>query len=121
LARWMARATETERRRLTEWTANWSWVPHDLDPDLLRFANDLGIDTWDAELEPIKHELRAGFLDELKNVRGEGDEATASVPAASPGSAPAATPSPVPVPAPSPAPTPGPPRHGENGSTPAVG
>lgn len=75
VARWMARATETERRRLTEWTANWSWVPHDLDPDLLRFANDLGIDTWDAELEPIKHELRAGFLDELKKFRGEGADA----------------------------------------------
>jgi uncharacterized LabA/DUF88 family protein len=69
VARWMARATEGERRRLTEWTASWSWVPHDLDPDLLRFANDLGIDTWDAELEPIKHELRAGFLDELKKLR----------------------------------------------------
>jgi uncharacterized LabA/DUF88 family protein len=69
VARWMARATESERRRLTEWTASWSWVPHDLDPDLLRFANDLGIDTWDAELEPIKHELRAGFLDELKKLR----------------------------------------------------
>ena len=69
VARWMARATDAERRRLTEWTASWSWVPHDLDPDLLRFANDLGIDTWDAELEPIKHELRAGFLDELKKFR----------------------------------------------------
>jgi uncharacterized LabA/DUF88 family protein len=77
VARWMARATETERRRLTEWTANWSWVPHDLDPDLLRFANDLGIDTWDAELEPIKHELRAGFLDELKKFRTEGSETVA--------------------------------------------
>ena len=67
--RWMARATESERRRLTEWTATWTWVPHDLDPDLLRFANDLGIDTWEAELEPIKHELRAGFLDGLKKWR----------------------------------------------------
>ena len=67
VARWMARATEAERRRLTDWTATWTWVPHDLDPDLLRFANDLGIDTWDAELEPIKHELRAGFLDGLKH------------------------------------------------------
>jgi len=67
--RWMARATEAERRRLTEWTATWTWVPHDLDPDLLRFANDLGIDTWEAELEPIKHELRAGFLDGLKRWR----------------------------------------------------
>ncbi|NUP54096.1 MAG: NYN domain-containing protein [Catenulispora sp.] len=67
--RWMARATDAERRRLTEWTATWTWVPHDLDPDLLRFANDLGIDTWEAELEPIKHELRAGFLDGLKKWR----------------------------------------------------
>jgi uncharacterized LabA/DUF88 family protein len=78
VARWMARATEAERRRLTEWTANWSWVPHDLDPDLLRFANDMGIDTWDAELEPIKHELRAGFLDELKKFRHEGPEGGAA-------------------------------------------
>lgn len=69
VARWMARATEAERRRLTDWTATWTWVPHDLDPDLLRFANDLGIDTWEAELEPIKHELRAGFLDGLKKWR----------------------------------------------------
>ncbi|NUR30583.1 MAG: NYN domain-containing protein [Catenulispora sp.] len=72
--RWMARATESERRRLTEWTATWTWVPHDLDPDLLRFANDLGIDTWEAELEPIKHELRAGFLDGLKKWREQHPE-----------------------------------------------
>jgi uncharacterized LabA/DUF88 family protein len=72
--RWMARATESERRRLTEWTATWTWVPHDLDPDLLRFANDLGIDTWEAELEPIKHELRAGFLDGLKRWREQHPE-----------------------------------------------
>jgi uncharacterized LabA/DUF88 family protein len=71
VARWMARATEAERRRLTDWTAIWTWVPHDLDPDLLRFANDLGIDTWEAELEPIKHELRAGFLDGLKKWRDQ--------------------------------------------------
>ncbi|WP_194922281.1 NYN domain-containing protein, partial [Catenulispora rubra] len=73
VARWMARATEAERRRLTDWTATWTWVPHDLDPDLLRFANDLGIDTWEAELEPIKHELRAGFLDGLKKWRDQHD------------------------------------------------
>jgi uncharacterized LabA/DUF88 family protein len=73
VARWMARATEAERRRLTDWTATWTWVPHDLDPDLLRFANDLGIDTWEAELEPIKHELRAGFLDGLKKWREQHD------------------------------------------------
>lgn len=78
VARWMARATEAERRRLTDWTATWTWVPHDLDPDLLRFANDLGIDTWEAELEPIKHELRAGFLDGLKKWREQqGDMAAA--------------------------------------------
>jgi hypothetical protein len=88
--RWMARATEAERRRLTDWTATWTWVPHDLDPDLLRFANDLGIDTWEAELEPIKHELRAGFLDGLKKWReqhpekavGAAASATAAVAAA---------------------------------------
>ncbi|MBS2537765.1 NYN domain-containing protein [Catenulispora sp. NF23] len=74
VARWMARATEAERRRLTDWTATWTWVPHDLDPDLLRFANDLGIDTWEAELEPIKHELRAGFLDGLKKWEQRGAE-----------------------------------------------
>ncbi|GAA1980129.1 NYN domain-containing protein [Catenulispora subtropica] len=77
--RWMARATEAERRRLTEWTATWTWVPHDLDPDLLRFANDLGIDTWEAELEPIKHELRAGFLDGLKKWREQHPEKAAGV------------------------------------------
>jgi uncharacterized LabA/DUF88 family protein len=126
VARWMARATETERRRLAEWTANWSWVPHDLDPDLLRFANDLGIDTWDAELEPIKHELRAGFLDEMKNFRSEGSEPGAAAPAPA-AAAPAPTaapdtntaPPPAPAPPPTPTPTPGP-RHGENGSAPAV-
>ncbi|MEY9926154.1 uncharacterized LabA/DUF88 family protein [Catenulispora sp. GP43] len=97
VARWMARATEAERRRLTDWTATWTWVPHDLDPDLLRFANDLGIDTWEAELEPIKHELRAGFLDGLKRWRDQhGGEAAfeagtaAAVPAPSP--APASAP-----------------------------
>lgn len=125
VARWMARATETERRRLTEWTANWSWVPHDLDPDLLRFANDLGIDTWDAELEPIKHELRAGFLDELKTFRSEGGEpgaAASAQPAAVPASG-ASAPSPTPGPAPAanhasaPAPAS---RHSENGSAPTA-
>lgn len=79
VARWMARATEAERRRLTDWTATWTWVPHDLDPDLLRFANDLGIDTWEAELEPIKHELRAGFLDGLKKWREQQGDMTAAM------------------------------------------
>lgn len=79
VARWMARATEAERRRLIEWTATWTWVPHDLDPDLLRFANDLGIDTWEAELEPIKHELRAGFLDGLKRWEQHEQEAPGSL------------------------------------------
>ena len=88
VARWMARATEAERRRLTDWTATWTWVPHDLDPDLLRFANDLGIDTWEAELEPIKHELRAGFLDGLKKWREQHD---------------GDTPTPMPTPPPPPA------------------
>ena len=82
VARWMARATEAERRRLLDWTATWTWVPHDLDPDLLRFANDLGIDTWEAELEPIKHELRAGFLDGLKKWEQRGAEMAAEVAAA---------------------------------------
>jgi uncharacterized LabA/DUF88 family protein len=118
VARWMARATESERRRLTDWTAIWTWVPHDLDPDLLRFANDLGIDTWEAELEPIKHELRAGFLDGLKRWRElhGGDMAAAEIPLGSlessesdtpqttstptPTSAPAPTPTPTPTPAP---------------------
>jgi uncharacterized LabA/DUF88 family protein len=80
VARWMTRATEAERKRLKDWTASWSWVPHDLDPDLLRFANDLGIDTWDAELEPIKHELRAGFLDELKKYREQPESPNGEVP-----------------------------------------
>ncbi len=79
VARWMARATEAERRRLLDWTATWTWVPHDLDPDLLRFANDLGIDTWEAELEPIKHELRAGFLDGLKKWELRGAEMAAEM------------------------------------------
>lgn len=112
VARWMARATEAERRRLTDWTATWTWVPHDLDPDLLRFANDLGIDTWEAELEPIKHELRAGFLDGLKKWREQhGGEvlgaggaessmlsvsATMPAPAADPAQAPPAAPASAP-------------------------
>jgi uncharacterized LabA/DUF88 family protein len=90
--RWMARATEAERRRLTEWTATWTWVPHDLDPDLLRFANDLGIDTWEAELEPIKHELRAGFLDGLKKWREQHGDVSGPASEAEGGQAPAPQP-----------------------------
>ena len=112
VARWMARATEAERRRLTDWTATWTWVPHDLDPDLLRFANDLGIDTWEAELEPIKHELRAGFLDGLKKWReqhgGDAAGAPTGTPAAEAPETPPEPPAAVtnPAPAPSPAPPP---------------
>jgi uncharacterized LabA/DUF88 family protein len=113
VARWMARATEAERRRLTDWTATWTWVPHDLDPDLLRFANDLGIDTWEAELEPIKHELRAGFLDGLKKWRDQhgGDFGGVDFPApvASAVSAAAATPATPAVPSPQPESPPAPP------------
>jgi len=111
VARWMARATEAERRRLTDWTATWTWVPHDLDPDLLRFANDLGIDTWEAELEPIKHELRAGFLDGLKKWREQqGDVAAPTgMPAHAPadhGTGASAETPPEPTPAPAPTSTP---------------
>jgi uncharacterized LabA/DUF88 family protein len=108
VARWMARATEAERRRLTDWTATWTWVPHDLDPDLLRFANDLGIDTWEAELEPIKHELRAGFLDGLKKWREQQGDMAAAMgmhvhATADHGSAASASPEAPPEPEPAPA------------------
>ncbi|MEY9892233.1 uncharacterized LabA/DUF88 family protein [Catenulispora sp. MAP5-51] len=124
VARWMARATEAERRRLTDWTATWTWVPHDLDPDLLRFANDLGIDTWEAELEPIKHELRAGFLDGLKKWReqhgGEGvaDAGAWAAAGAGPGAA-SESPAPAPAPAPPAAPAPEAPTTGEPPAVPA--
>ena len=118
VARWMARATEAERRRLTDWTATWTWVPHDLDPDLLRFANDLGIDTWEAELEPIKHELRAGFLDGLKKWRDQHD----SEPPGMPGmmAAPPATPAPEAPPQPPAAPEAAAPAAPATPATPAA-